>query len=44
MRCFDMTGELLTLTLSGIEARIAQHEADHLDGRLILDAMAAPDA
>nr|WP_269846663.1 peptide deformylase [Paracoccus binzhouensis] len=38
MRCFDMTGTLQLLTLAGIEARIAQHEADHLDGRLILDA------
>ncbi|KRW94878.1 peptide deformylase [Paracoccus sp. PXZ] len=38
MRCFDMTGALQLLTLAGIEARIAQHEADHLDGRLILDA------
>ncbi|MCV2447157.1 peptide deformylase [Paracoccus sp. DMF] len=37
LRCFDLTGALLTLCLSGIEARIAQHEADHLDGRLILD-------
>lgn len=37
MRCFDLTGDLLTLKLTGIEARIAQHEADHLDGRLILD-------
>lgn len=39
MRCFDMSGALQLLTLSGIEARIAQHEADHLDGRLILDAL-----
>lgn len=31
------TGQPLTLDLTGIEARIAQHEADHLDGRLILD-------
>lgn len=37
LRCFDLTGALLTLCLTGIEARIAQHETDHLDGRLILD-------
>lgn len=34
---FDMMGDLYSLPLDGIEARIAQHEADHLDGRLILD-------
>ncbi|MFC3570766.1 peptide deformylase [Paracoccus sp. TOH] len=44
MRCFDMTGTLQLLTLAGIEARIAQHEADHLDGRLILDALDGRDS
>lgn len=34
---FDLLGTQQTLALSGIEARIAQHEADHLDGRLIVD-------
>lgn len=34
---FALMGEAMALHLSGIEARIAQHEADHLDGRLILD-------
>lgn len=43
LRCFDLTGTLLTLCLTGIEARIAQHEADHLDGRLILDLLPAAD-
>jgi len=38
MRCFDLAGAMQVLTLTGIEARIAQHETDHLDGRLILDA------
>lgn len=37
LRCFDLTGTALVLGLTGIEARIAQHEADHLDGRLIVD-------
>lgn len=35
--CFDLMGNHHRLALDGIEARIAQHEADHLDGRLILD-------
>ncbi|WP_449044565.1 peptide deformylase [Paracoccus versutus] len=43
MRCFDLTGAMQVLTLAGIEARIAQHEADHLDGRLILDALEGPE-
>ncbi|ABL68758.1 peptide deformylase [Paracoccus denitrificans] len=43
MRCFDLTGTLQLLTLTGIEARIAQHETDHLDGRLILDAPKGPE-
>lgn len=34
---FDLMGDLYSVALEGIEARIAQHEADHLDGRLILD-------
>jgi peptide deformylase len=33
----DLTGERLMMRLSGLLARIAQHEVDHLDGRLILD-------
>ena len=37
---FDLLGQALTLFLSGIEARIAQHEDDHLDGRLIVDLLA----
>lgn len=34
---YDLDGRHLRRTLGGAEARIAQHEADHLDGRLILD-------
>ena len=33
----DPRGEELRLELSGIAARVAQHELDHLDGVLILD-------
>ncbi len=33
----DVTGEPLLLEASGLEARVLQHEIDHLDGVLILD-------
>ena len=33
----DVDGEPVTLEASGLEARILQHEIDHLDGVLILD-------
>jgi peptide deformylase len=33
----DVEGEAMTLETSGLEARILQHELDHLDGVLILD-------
>jgi peptide deformylase len=33
----DVRGEPLRLELTGLEARVAQHEFDHLDGVLILD-------
>ncbi|WP_246026783.1 peptide deformylase [Paracoccus luteus] len=35
---FDLDGRARAACLSGAEARIALHEMDHLDGRLILDA------
>ena len=46
---FDLAGVAQSLPLDGMAARIAQHEADHLDGVLILDprpeaAPAAPPA
>lgn len=44
LRHLDLAGQVVTRDLDGIEARIAQHEADHLDGRLILDFEAASDA
>ena len=33
----DVRGESLTLEASGLEARVLQHEIDHLDGVLMLD-------
>jgi peptide deformylase len=33
----DMAGELITIEAAGLEARVLQHEIDHLDGVLILD-------
>jgi peptide deformylase len=33
----DPRGEPLTLELTGLDARVAQHEVDHLDGVLIVD-------
>jgi peptide deformylase len=33
----DPAGERLLLEASGLEARVLQHEIDHLDGKLILD-------
>ena len=36
-RAVDVHGEPLTLEASGLEARVIQHEVDHLDGVLMLD-------
>jgi peptide deformylase len=33
----DVAGEPITLEAAGLEARVLQHEIDHLDGVLILD-------
>jgi peptide deformylase len=33
----DLQGEPLLIEASGLEARVLQHEIDHLDGVLILD-------
>ena len=33
----DEHGETIVLEASGLEARVIQHEMDHLDGVLILD-------
>lgn len=37
VRAVDVHGEALLLEASGLEARVLQHEIDHLDGVLILD-------
>jgi peptide deformylase len=37
VRAQDEQGEPLTVEASGLEARVIQHEIDHLDGVLILD-------
>jgi peptide deformylase len=34
---FDLDGEPVRIEASGLEARVLQHELDHLDGVLILD-------
>jgi peptide deformylase len=34
---FDEYGEPVVIEASGLEARVIQHELDHLDGKLILD-------
>jgi peptide deformylase len=34
---FDAEGEAIAIEASGLEARVLQHEIDHLDGVLILD-------
>jgi peptide deformylase len=37
IRGLDAEGEEVTIEASGLEARVLQHEIDHLDGVLILD-------
>jgi peptide deformylase len=37
----DAAGEPVSLALEGIDARVVQHELDHLDGVLLLDRTAA---
>jgi peptide deformylase len=37
VRALDEAGEPLMIEASGLEARVIQHEIDHLDGVLILD-------
>lgn len=40
LRAFDQDGASYELWLEGFEAIIAQHEIDHLDGKLFLDRVA----
>lgn len=37
VRALDGEGEPITIEASGLEARVIQHEVDHLDGVLVLD-------
>jgi peptide deformylase len=37
LRAWDVDGEPITVEASGLEARVIQHELDHLDGVLIVD-------
>ncbi len=39
INAFDLTGKELDEDFSGFEARIMQHETDHLDGMLFIDRM-----
>jgi peptide deformylase len=41
---FDMDGNRITKIASGLEARILQHEIDHLDGFLFLDRVEDQDS
>ncbi|WP_437185021.1 peptide deformylase [Planctomicrobium sp. SH668] len=36
---FDLNGQPFTMTLKGLEARVVQHETDHLDGIMFTDRM-----
>jgi peptide deformylase len=37
VRALDGAGQEVVIEASGLEARVIQHEVDHLDGVLILD-------
>ena len=39
VRAYDRTGKRIELKLSGFNARVVQHETDHLDGVLFFDRM-----
>jgi peptide deformylase len=39
MKALDRNGKPVELHLQGFPARVAQHEADHLDGVLFFDRM-----
>jgi peptide deformylase len=42
VRANDVTGRALEFSSSDFEARVIQHEVDHLDGVLILDRTSRP--
>src|SRR5262249_16249024 len=39
VRAYSLKGELIEKTCSDLEARVWQHEVDHLDGVLYIDKM-----
>ncbi|MEW5838747.1 MAG: peptide deformylase [Pseudomonadota bacterium] len=39
LKAYDLEGKPLSFDMEGYEARIAQHEIDHLDGVLFLDRL-----
>lgn len=39
LSAYDLEGQALSFEMEGYEARIAQHELDHLDGILFLDRL-----
>ncbi|GBD37572.1 Peptide deformylase [bacterium HR36] len=39
LRAFDLEGREIDRTVSGLEARVVQHETDHLHGILFIDRM-----
>jgi peptide deformylase len=41
LEALDLAGEPVRLELAGLDARVVQHELDHLDGVLILDRTTA---
>lgn len=41
VKAFDRSGSLRSWVFEGFEAIIAQHEVDHLDGKLFLDRVAS---
>jgi len=43
IEAFDVQGHRFQQTAEGLPARVWQHEMDHLDGRLIIDAMSPTD-
>ncbi len=44
LKAFDLEGQPLEFEMEGYEARIAQHELDHLDGVLFLDRLVSRSA
>lgn len=42
VRALNERGEPITVEASGLEARVIQHEVDHLDGKLVLDRVSRP--